>query len=427
MVVGLGAYREVLADREARSFSLAGLVARMPLSMTGLGIVLLVSTSTGSFGIAGLVAAVGTVAGAVAAPLWGRLIDRVGQARVLVSAAIINALSVLALIATIEQNLALPTTLAAAVGIGLGFSSAGASVRARWTHRLADHPLLNTAFAVEAMLDEVVFIVGPVLVTFLATSIHPALGLVACVVLGLTGAVFLAAQRGTQPPVGHRQAEKSQRARISIARLLPITLASVAIGSIFGGMEVVVVAFARSAGVERFTGLMLLAWAFGSLLSGLIVGTIAWKSSPGKRFRISAVLLALSTVPLPFVDSPLLVGLLLVVSGFAISPTMIASVAVAQTAVPPSRLTEAFGWISTGLAAGLAAGAVGVGHLIDGFGAQSGFWGVVVAGGALIATTLLISTRQPLAGAMDEMPTLTDRLDTSAAEQARSEAQNPST
>ena len=80
MQAGLGAYRQLLSDRAARAFSLAGVLARLPLSMTGIGVVLLVSLTTGSFGRAGLITAAGTLTGAVAAPLWGRAIDRVGQA-----------------------------------------------------------------------------------------------------------------------------------------------------------------------------------------------------------------------------------------------------------------------------------------------------------------------------------------------------------
>ena len=93
MAAGFGAYRQVLGTPAARAFTAAGFVARLPMSMTGLGIVLLVSLTTGSYGRAGLVTAAATLTSAVAAPLWGRLIDRVGQAPVLVAAAIIYNLS----------------------------------------------------------------------------------------------------------------------------------------------------------------------------------------------------------------------------------------------------------------------------------------------------------------------------------------------
>ena len=389
MGAGLNAYRQVLADPRARAFTAAGLVARLPMSMTGIGIVLLVSLTSGSFGRAGLVTAVGTLTGAIAAPLWGRLIDRVGQARVLVTASLINTASMTLLIISVLQGWPLAVTLLAAVGVGVGFSSAGSCVRARWSHRLKESPLLNTAFAVEAVLDEVVFIVGPVLVTLLATAWHPALGVGVAAALGLVGGLALAVQRDTQPPPQPRSS-REPRTRMPVFTLLAVALACFALGGLFGGMEVAVVAFAQEADVLGLTGLILMCWAAGSLLAGVITGTITWRSSPARRFRISSVALALSLVALPFVHQPIAIAGLLAISGMAIAPTLIASVAVTQEAVLPNRLTEALGWTSTGLAAGVATGAAGVGWLIDYSGSTAGFWGVVGFGVLLIVTAVFV-------------------------------------
>ena len=106
--------------------------------------------------------------------------------------------------------------------------------------------------------------------------------------------------------------------------------------------------------------------------------------------------LALSLVPLPFVDSPAVVAGLLALSGMTIAPTLIASVAVTQQAVPASRLTEALSWCSTGLAAGLGLGAAVIGQLIDQGGAQAGFAGVVGAGVALIVTAAFVRSHRPV-------------------------------
>ena len=409
MVAGLNAYRQVLADPRARAFTVAGLVARLPLSMTGIGIVLLVSLTSGSFGRAGLVTAVGTITGAIAAPLWGRVIDRVGQARVLITATVINTASMTLLIISVLQGWPLAVSLLAAVGVGAGFSSAGSCVRARWSHRLQESPLLNTAFAVEAVLDEVVFIVGPVLVTLLATTWHPALGVGVSAVLGLVGALALAAQRDTQPPAQPRRA-REPHTPMPVGTLLAVALACFALGGVFGGMEVAVVAFAQEADVLGATGLILMCWAAGSLLAGVVTGTIAWRASPARRFRIGSVALALSLVPLPFVDQPLVMAGLLTLSGMAIAPTLIASVGVTQEAVPPNRLTEALGWTSTGLASGVAVGAAGVGQLIDRSGSTAGFAGVVAAGLLLILTAAFVrgsravGTEPPLSSAPQDTP-----------------------
>ena len=391
MAAGLRPYREVLSDRRAVAFSLAGFVARLPMSMTGIGIVLLVSLTTGSFGLAGLLTAAGTVTGAVVAPLWGRATDRVGQARVLLLAVVINTLSVALLVTAVELAWPLAVSLVAAIGVGAGFTLAGSAVRARWTLRLNGSPLLNTAFALEAMLDEVVFIVGPVLVTFLATALHPALGVSVSAVIGLIGAIALAVQRSSQPPIRPTSRDgNAGSSRLPWRVLLPVAIASAALGMVFGGMEVNVVAFAKEAGVLRYAGLILMAWAFGSLVAGAVSGAITWRASPAKRFRVGASLLALSLLPLPFVGHPVVLALLLTLSGIAIAPTLIASVAVTQSSVDQNRLTEALAWISTGMAAGVAIGAAAVGHVIDSLGAQAGFVAVAIAGLLLTLSVLFV-------------------------------------
>ena len=395
MAAGLGAYRQILTDPSARAFSAAGLVARLPISMTGLGIVLLISLTNGSFGRAGLVAAVATLTGAVAAPLWGQAIDRVGQARVLTIAAMVNSASLALLVSSVQLGWPLAVTLVAALGVGTGFSSAGSAVRARWSHRLRESPLLQTAFALEAVLDEVIFIVGPVLVTFLATAVHPALGVSVSAVIGLVGALLMAAQRSTQPPVAPHDRTR-RRERLPVGVLLPIGLASLALGAVFGGMEVVVVAFAAETGVLPYAGLFITVWAFGSLLAGVVSGAIAWRAGAATRFRIGAAALAASLLPLPFLGSPLPVGALLLVSGMAIAPTLIAAVAVIESAVPTTRLTEALNWNTTGMAVGLAVGAAAIGYLIDLAGARGGFFGVVGAGVLLVGSALTVRTRPAL-------------------------------
>ena len=419
-MLNLRPYQHVLSDRRAVAFSLAGFVARLPMSMTGIGIVLLVSLTTGSFGLAGLLTAATTVAAAIVAPFWGRATDRVGQARVLIVTVLINVFSVALLVMSIELAWPLAVSFAAAMGVGIGFSLAGSAVRARWTLRLNDSHLLNTAFALEAMLDEVVFIIGPVLVTFLATAIHPALGVSVSAVIGLIGAVALAAQRSSQPPIRSTRHGHRGPSRLPWRVLLPVAIASGALGMVFGGMEVNVVAFAKESGVLPYAGLILVAWSFGSLIAGAVTGAIIWRASPAKRFRVSASLLALSLLPLPFVDDPLAVALLLILSGMAIAPTLIASIGVIQSAVDQSRLTEALAWNSTGMVAGVAVGAAAVGYVIDSSGAQSGFVAVAIAGLLLTLSALLVREPHPsVEPDRDQIAPSPDSPGTPAAESSR--------
>ena len=145
--------------------------------------------------------------------------------------------------------------------------------------RLKDSPLLQTAFALEAVLDEVVFILGPVLVTFLATAVHPALGVSVSAVIGLVGCVA-AGGPAVDPAAAHAAGpDPAASTGCRSGVLLPIGLACLALGAVFGGMEVVVVAFAQETGVLPYAGLFITVWSFGSLLAGVVTGTIAWRAA----------------------------------------------------------------------------------------------------------------------------------------------------
>ncbi len=377
---GLSAYRSLLSDPVARSFSLAGFVARMPLSMTGLGVVILVTAYTGSFALAGLLTAASTIAAAITAPWWGRMIDRIGQAKVLILAGILCNVSLALLIVTILLRLPVALCFAAAVGTGLGFTSAGSCVRSRWTHRLGGGSRLQTAYAWEAVVDELIYVVGPVLVTTVSTAIHPAAGLASCVVFGLTGAMALALNKSSEPPVVRRLEGAHAAPRMSPRLLAPIVAACVSLGALFGGMELVVVACAEAFGVPAFAGVILALWAISSLAAGVAVGAVAWKAPPERRFRTSAYLLALSVLPLPLLGAPGLVAASLFFGGLAVAPTLIASVAVVQSQIPANRLNEAFGWTTMGMAAGVALGASTLGFLVDLGGYRAGFVGVIAIG-----------------------------------------------
>src|SRR3954462_8937392 len=163
-------YRRVLGMPGALAFSAAGLVARLPISMVSLGIVLLVSTRTGSYSLAGSVSAAYLVATALVAVLQARMIDRLGQRRVLPFAAVGFSVGVVALMATVEADAPAPWPHLCAVVAGASLPQIGSAVRARWSYLVTDKRDLHTAFSFEAVVDETTFIVGPALVTVLATT-----------------------------------------------------------------------------------------------------------------------------------------------------------------------------------------------------------------------------------------------------------------
>ncbi|MEQ6902045.1 MFS transporter [Nocardioides sp. YIM 152588] len=386
----LDTYRAIFT-RASAAFSLTGLVARLPISMVGLGIVLLAEDVSGSYAFAGSVSAVALIANAALAIPQGRLIDRFGQGRVLSLVITLWGVALAATMWSLQAGWPHPVTYLIAAVAGASLPSVGTCVRARWSHTLADQPSrLHTAFSFEAVADETTFLVGPIAVTLLATSVHPAAGLVAALVAGTLGTYAFSAQRGTEPPPHPRRAGDARRPPMPWRAIAPLTLASIALGVVFGAAEVTTVAFADEQGRQGLAGVLLALWALGSLLSGLASGAISWRSSTLTRLRFGALALACSMAPLVVAPNLGTMAVLLMISGLAVSPTLIATMSLAEQVLPTSRMTEGMAFLQTGLAAGVAPGAALAGIVIDGAGASPAYL-ICVGGGtaALLAALLL--------------------------------------
>jgi MFS family permease len=380
-------YRRVLSLPGALTFSLSGLVARLPMSMVSLGIVLLVSTRSGSYSLAGAVSAAFVLASAAFAIVQGRLVDRLGQSRLLPVAVLVFAASLSLLMTAVELDWGTPVAMGFAAVAGATQPQIGSCVRARWSYVVPERSMLQTAFAFEAVVDESVFMVGPTVVTLLATAVHPLAGLVTAVLAGLVGTFVFVAQRSSEPPPHPRLPDRTARPRLPWGTLGPVAVAATALGALFGATEVVTVAFSDELGAKSASGPLLAVWALGSLLSGVVTGAVTWRAPAATRFRVGIIALALSLTPLPFVRGfPVMVAVLFV-AGFAISPTLIAMTAWVEETVPTARLTEGMAVLHTGIGAGVAPGAVAAGAVIDRAGASHGYWVPVVAGvvGALSA------------------------------------------
>lgn len=393
----LATYRRILARPGTALFSATGLVARLPISMVGLGIVLLVEDASGSYGVAGAVSAAHLLANAFFAILQGRLIDRVGQSRVLPVVITVWGVALSLLMWSVESDWPILVTYALAALAGASLPSVGTCVRARWSHATRDPDELQTAFALEAVADEAVFITGPILVTVLATAVHPVAGLTTALVTGVLGTYAFAAQRRTEPPTHRRPEPGVDRPRIPWGTLVPLTVVSTALGLLFGAAEVATVAFAEERGAKAYAGVLLALWAAGSLIAGVLTGAVTWRRGPEVRLRWGSRAMTVAMVPLFFIDSMVLMGAVLFVAGFAIAPTLIATMSLSEKVLPPSRLTEGMAFLQTGLVAGVAPGAALAGVVIDTQGASAAYL-VPVAGGllALLAAQTIRTTVVPV-------------------------------
>jgi MFS family permease len=379
----LKTYRSLLSIPHSRAFVLAGFVARLSISMRALGSVLMVSELTGSYGLAGAVAAAALLGEAVAAPRLGRLVDRYGQRRVLLMSLAVHSVGTIALV--LSAQLSAPTWMlfATAALSGTAALPVGSLVRARWSALVGNSPALEAAFALESTLDELIFVLGPVLVTALALGVAPGAGLLGALILTTVGSLALALQRRTEPaPAGVR--DRSDTPAIRTRGLLVLVATFVAAGAIFGTLDVAMVAFAGQAGSPAAAGTLLALVAAGSLLAGLAYGTRSWRWPLDKRLLASVVVLWTGTLPLVFAPSVVLMAPAAALAGVAIAPTLIAGFTLVQKLVPSGALTEGLNWTITALGVGAAAGAWTAGLIADSAGGRSAFLVAVAAGAAAV-------------------------------------------
>ncbi|MDQ6688092.1 MAG: MFS transporter, partial [Actinomycetota bacterium] len=272
---------------------------------------------------------------------------------------------------------------------GVAIPQVGSMIRARWAHLLDDDGL-HTAFAVESIADEVVYVVGPALVTVLSTMFLAQTGLLVALVVGTFGPLVLAAQRGTEPPAHPRQ-PLAETARLPWRALVPLTLSTASLGALFGAMDVATVAFCTDVGHRGASGWILAVLSFGSLLAGLVTGARTWRTPVLRRFQVGMATLSVSFVLLTQTHSLWVLGPLMFLAGFAIAPTLIAGFSLLEAVTPRARLTEALGFLQTGISAGIAPGAYLAGVVADHAGGATAYW-VCVASGTL-ATAAAFATR----------------------------------
>lgn len=400
-------YAAILSHPGALAFSATGLVARLPLAMTGLGIILMIEHTYGSYGLAGAVSAVYVVTMAAAAPMLANLVDKYGQARIMRPALAIFNLGLASLVAaTITRAPAALLLIAAAIA-GTATGSIGALVRARWSITVADARELHTAYALESALDEVVFVIGPVLATILATTLAAPSAIIAAIAFSLIGGFWFLSLTATEPPAQRRTKRKRElwedavddpQARASDAAPGVLTLPAMwslivvmaCIGVIFGATDVSTVAVSKEFGRESLAGVLLGIFAFGSLISGLLYGARVWNATLTMRLAIGVIALAAGSSLFLFIHSLLVLGAVMFATGFAIAPTFINANAVIQQVVHASRLTEGLTWMATANSAGVSLGSAIAGVIIDAKGGHAGFY--VAVAGAVGATIMVLAT-----------------------------------
>jgi MFS family permease len=351
--------------------------------MLSLAYLLRVQHVTGSYGAAGLVLAATSVGQAIAGPLTSRWMGRWGMRPVLILTAAICAITIFT-IAFVEM----PVYLYMMVGFVGGLTTPPVQPAVRTIYpKMVTSAQLTRLFALDASAQEIIWIAGPVVITFVSIQISTVLGVIVPGVLLVVGGLWFV----LSPEVGKVRIPRSRRSLGAVLRKKPVVLATL-VGLLLIGAcaatEASVVAVFGSSGPQA--GIVLAIWSVGSLAGGLALGHIPvgpW--SLARRMVIVAIGITLATFTLGNLWglSFWALSLALLIAGIGIAPALGVMSAIVASSVRFSETAEAYGWIGTGQLIGAAAGSAVAGVFIDQSGAFGGFVvaGILAIFGALFA------------------------------------------
>ena len=386
----MGSYSRILGVPRMRALLMTALVARLPIGINGLAIVLLLREERGSFGVAGVTAGALALGNGLGTPLMARLVDRAGSGVLAVMAPACGA-GLLGLVALAPS--APPAALVALAAVtGAAAPPVSSLLRALYPRLLRGRPeLIHGAFALDSVLTELLFIAGPALTAGIAVLLSPAAALVVSAASVTGGTVaFLAALRGVDAerrraaPTGLLGALRAAGVRTLVVTMLPVGLA-------FGMLEIAIAAFAAEEGHPELAGVLLTLWAVASATGGLVYGARPRRGSASETHLRIALLLPLGLAPLTLATSPETMVPLLIPAGVFIAPLIATRNELAGLVAPAGTETEAYTWPLTAIVAGIAAGSGIAGVIVDASGWRTA---AIVAVGCAAAGSVLALTRR---------------------------------
>jgi MFS family permease len=385
-------YLEILRARHAARLLVGTLVGRLPNATAAIAIVLFVRAQGGTYSLAGALAAVYGVANAVGQPVLGRLVDLYGQPRVQLPAALASALA-MAGFALVGAD-PLPLAYACVAAAGLFVPPLEGGLRALWPSVLGEEGRVHTAYAMDAVAQEVMFTVGPLLVTLCVSLWSAQAALLVVNVVGVLGALSVVV---SPPSRAWRSAPREAHwlGALRSSGLLVLLAAFLFVGIALGSITVASVPYADDHGGDAVYGWMMAALGLGALFGGSVYGARQWSGEPARRLRVLVALLAVCYLPLMVMPDAVAMVLLTVLAGVFLAPAIACAFVLVDRHAPSGTVTEAFSWLVTTFTVGASVGTGLAGPVVEAGGALWGFAVPGAAGG--VSLLVLVVTRRVLA------------------------------
>ncbi|MGW6024598.1 MFS transporter [Streptomyces sp. NPDC055099] len=377
-------YAEILRTRYAGRLLAGTLVGRLPNATAAIAIVLFIRAEGGTYSLAGALAAVYGVANAVGQPLLGRLVDLYGQPWIQLPSAVVSALGMAAFAFTGPDSLGLAYV---AVGVaGLFTPPLEGGLRALWPSVLGKEEQVHRAYAMDAIAQEVMFTVGPLLVTACVALWSEQAALLVVNVIGVLGALSVVM---SQPSRAWRSAPREAHwlGALRSPGLIALLGAFLFIGMALGSITVAGVSYADEHGGDAVYGWMMAALGLGALVGGSVYGARQWAGVPERRLTVLVALLALCYWPLTLTPGAVAMTGLTAVAGVFLAPALACAFIIVDRHAPRGTVTEAFSWLVTTFTVGASLGTAVAGPVVEWGGTV---WGFAVPGGAGVAALLVL-------------------------------------
>lgn len=410
--VGLGRYQRVLGARQVPRLLAAMVAGRLPNGMRPLGVVFLIHQQQGSYAASGAALAALMVGTTVSAPFRGRAVDRWGQFRVLLCLSLVQVAALVGFVACALTREGLPVLIPLAAMIGATNSTLGGSMRALWPMLMRSAEDLPAAYALQALLEDLITVVGPLLASLLLVVASPAAVLTVSGTAGLIGTAAFAVAPAARSAAGRPDRRTNFLGALSTPgmRALVVTLASA--GTVVGVLNVAVPAFAQTRGAGAAAGVLLATMSASSALSGLCYGARSWTASPSRRYVWLAGIFAILVTPLATAESLMQLGGLLTLVGLAYAPRVISAYLLLDDLAPHNAMTEAYTWLVSADAGGIALGSALAGPTVQHAGVH---WTFALAGASAAVGLIVAALRRP---ALQAEPTTRQTPQTSQARRA---------
>ncbi|WP_300680842.1 MFS transporter [Nocardioides sp.] len=385
----VGSYARLLDGPRRRALVAAGLIGRMHRSMTNLALMLLIADRAGSYGTAGLIAAASVIGVGLGGPAWSRGVDRHGQRAVIPIALVAGVVSLVGLLLVVELDAPVWTWALGSFAAGATSLDFGTLMRSRWAAILTTEEDKHTALALESILDELSFVLGPALAAMIAAAFGGGIAMTVAVVAAVLGGLVLwdSAERAFVPLAPVAATEQRLR-RLLPTGVAPMLLAYAGLGLLFASVDLSSVAAAEDASMSWLSGVIIAAFAGGSVIGGLAAGPLLSSWSPMRRLIVTGLAFAVMLQVLLLASDARWMPLLGLVAGLTTAPLLISAMGYIQLHAEPHRRTEAMAWPSVALSIGVTIGSAATGALIDSADAFQGYR-VASLGGVIVGVTVL--------------------------------------